>query len=119
MSAAPAWQAPRAAGKVRPAWLAAAAALSVATWLAVELTTQHLTHPRFAEMLAAARTMQAASRVLMREKEARALLAPVAADPNRTGMIGLEFTAITTTLGDLPSKRTTTNPDFAAALVRS
>jgi poly-gamma-glutamate system protein len=33
-------------------------------------------------------------------------------------MIGNEYTPITTTLGDLPSKRTTTNPDFAAALVR-
>jgi poly-gamma-glutamate system protein len=46
------------------------------------------------------------------------LLQPAQADPNRTGMIGPEFTAITTTLGDAPAKRTTTNPDFAAALVR-
>jgi poly-gamma-glutamate system protein len=109
---------PRAAAKVRPAWLALFAAVSVATWLAVELTTQRVTHPRFAEMLAAARTMQAASRVLVQEKETRGLMAPPDADPNRTGMIGPEYTPITTTLGDLSSKRTTTNPDFAAALVR-
>jgi poly-gamma-glutamate system protein len=109
---------PYVAAKLRPHWLAAAAALSVATWLAVEMTTQRATHPRFAEMLTAARTMQAASRVLVLEKEQRGLAAPLDADPNRSGMIGPEFTAITTTLGDLPSKRTTTNPDFAAALVR-
>ena len=92
--------------------------MSVAAWLTVELATHRPIHPRYAEMLTAARTMQAASRVLVAEKEARGLMQGSEADPNRTGMIGAEFTAITTTLGDLPSKRTTTNPDFAAALVR-
>jgi poly-gamma-glutamate system protein len=38
-------------------------------------------------------------------------------DPNLTGLIGSEFTKITTTLGDLEAKRTTTNPNFAALLV--
>ena len=108
--------------RIRLARLAAAAVLSVAAWLAVEFATHRPIHPRYAEMLAAARTMQAASRVLVAEKEARGLLqgrgADHAADPNRTGMIGPEYTAITTTLGDLAAKRTTTNPDFAAALVR-
>jgi poly-gamma-glutamate system protein len=33
-------------------------------------------------------------------------------------MIGQEYTPITTTIGELPAKRTATNPDFAAALVR-
>src|SRR3546814_20495900 len=33
-------------------------------------------------------------------------------------MIGPEFTVITTSLGSLPAKRTTTMPDFAGALVR-
>src|SRR5262245_35149654 len=118
MSAAFASQGPRAVAKVRPGWLVLGAILTVGSWLAVELTTQRVTHPRFAEMLSAARTMQAASRVLAREMEARGLLASPHDDPNRTGMIGAEFTPITTTLGELPAKRTTTNPDFAAALVR-
>ncbi len=38
-------------------------------------------------------------------------------DPNRTGLIGLPDSAITTTLGHLEAKRTTTNPDFAALIV--
>jgi poly-gamma-glutamate system protein len=75
-------------------------------------------HPRSVEMLAAARTLQTASRVIATEKKARALSQSDAVDPNRTGLIGPEFTAITTTMGDLASKRTVTNPDFAAALVR-
>jgi poly-gamma-glutamate system protein len=75
-------------------------------------------HPRYAEMLNAARTVQAASRVLLAEREMRGLMQGREVDPNRTGMIGSEFTAITTTLGDLAAKRTTTNPDFAAALAR-
>jgi poly-gamma-glutamate system protein len=93
--------------------------LSIAAWLAAELAADRPIHPRYAEMLAAARTMQAASRVLVAEKEARGLLQGKEVDPNRTGMIGPEYTGITTTLGDLAAKRTTTNPDFAAALART
>jgi poly-gamma-glutamate system protein len=112
---APRW---RQRTRIRPAWLAAAAAVSVAMWLAVELASHSPIHPRYAEMLNAARAMQAASRLLAAEKAARGLMQDSQADPNRTGIIGPEFTSITTTLGDLASKRTTTNPDFAAALVR-
>ena len=118
MKAASAWRPPRVRGELRPAWLALAAALSMAMWLAIEFATQPPIHPRYAEMLMAARAMQAASGVLAAEKERLGLMAPASADPNRTGMIGPEFTVLTTTLGDLASKRTTTNPDFAAALVR-
>lgn len=39
-------------------------------------------------------------------------------DPNRTGLIGIEYSPMTTTLGDLSAKRSATNPDFAALLVR-
>ncbi len=109
---------PHAKSRFSARWLGAAAAASLGLWLIFELTFQAPTHPLYADMLAAARTMQAASRVLVTEKEARGLLAPPEADPNRTGMIGQEFTPITTTLGDLESKRTATNPDLAAALVK-
>jgi poly-gamma-glutamate system protein len=39
-------------------------------------------------------------------------------DPNQTGLVGEEFTPITTTLGNLEAKQTALNPDFAALLVR-
>jgi len=39
------------------------------------------------------------------------------ADINRTGMIGLEYSFITTTIGNLEAKRTATNPNMAAVVV--
>ena len=39
-------------------------------------------------------------------------------DPNRTGLIGVEWSSITTTLGDLQAKRTATNPMWAAYVAR-
>jgi poly-gamma-glutamate system protein len=41
-----------------------------------------------------------------------------ALDPNRTGIIGDEFTPLTTSLGELEAKRTTTNPAFAGLMVK-
>ncbi|MDO4266657.1 MAG: poly-gamma-glutamate system protein [Eubacteriales bacterium] len=38
-------------------------------------------------------------------------------DVNETGLIGSDYSFITTTLGDLPAKRTTTNPNMAAIIV--
>src|SRR5260370_10381355 len=104
--------------RIPPAWLAAAAILSVTLWLGAEFATRHPVHPRHAEMLNAARAMEAASRVLVAERQMRGLMQGREIDPNRTGMIGSEYTAITTSRGGLAAKRTTTNPDFAAALVR-
>jgi poly-gamma-glutamate system protein len=39
-------------------------------------------------------------------------------DPNETNLIGVEYSQITTTIGDLIAKRTSTNPDFSALIVR-
>ena len=39
-------------------------------------------------------------------------------DPNYTGIMGEEFTLLTTSVGDESAKRTGTNPNFAAVLVR-
>jgi poly-gamma-glutamate system protein len=109
--------APRVQSRLKPMWLALAAALSIALWLVIEQALQRPIHPQFAEMLMAARSMQTASRVLWLEKEMRSLTPPMQVDPNRTGMIGQEYTSLTTTIGELPAKRTATNPDLAAALV--
>jgi len=40
-----------------------------------------------------------------------------ALDPNETGIIGEEFTPLTTSLGEVSAKRTSANPAFAALLV--
>ncbi len=109
---------PLARTKVRLRWLVAAAMTATLIWMGVERLSRRAIHPQFAQMLTAARTMQDASMVLRGEKEALGLLQPPDIDPNRTGMIGAEFTGLTTTLGDLPAKRTATNPDLAALLVK-
>ncbi len=41
-----------------------------------------------------------------------------ALDPNQTGIIGEEFTPLTTSLGEVEAKRTAANPAFAAVVVR-
>jgi len=38
-------------------------------------------------------------------------------DPNQTGIIGKDYTDLTTTLGSLSSKRTSTNPNLAGVIV--
>lgn len=38
-------------------------------------------------------------------------------DPNQTGLIGIRYSRLTTSLGHLEAKRTTTNPEFAALVV--
>jgi poly-gamma-glutamate system protein len=90
----------------------------IATAVAALASAPAAPNLRYTEMMAAARVMQEAGTILYGEKAARGLLPPQGADPNRTGMIGFEYTPMTTEIGQLPSKRTTTNPDFAAALVR-
>jgi len=69
------------------------------------------------EMRAAAETMAAAEAALLHCRGgADAVLS--AADINRTGLLGREFSELTTSVGQLEAKRTTTNPNFAALAVR-
>lgn len=98
--------------------LVLASVVSISAWLAAEATLGQFTHPASAQMQLASRIMQAASQIARAEKRERGLLQPVEVDPNQTGLIGPEFTEITTSLGVLEAKRTATNPDLAAALAR-
>ena len=68
-------------------------------------------------MIAAASLMEKAIAVVREGRLARGIkLSPD--DVNRTGLIGLRYSPLTTTLGDLAAKRTTINPNMAALLVR-
>lgn len=98
--------------------LAAGATASLALWAVAEHWAATAAHSRSERMLLAAERSLAAQQAVRIAKEARGLMQPAAIDPNRTGLIGPEWSEITTTLGILPAKRTATNPDFAAALVR-
>ena len=91
----------------------AAAGLSLVYLLSIRFLP-FLPRPVRAEMAAAARLMAAATAAVKDCRAAKNIPLDRAADPNATGLIGLESSAITTSLGGLEAKRTTTNPNFAA-----
>lgn len=69
-------------------------------------------------MLDAKRLMVKLSKEIYIEKRNRGIDIDRKLDILESGLIGEEFTGITTTLGDLDSKRLSTNPDFAAYFVK-
>lgn len=102
---------------VRAALWILAALLSAAALLAERRISAYAPSPHYPEMARAAGIMAEA---LDRVREARAAagvdLDPLR-DPNRTGLIGVEYSETTTTLGDLEAKRTASVPDTAALAV--
>lgn len=70
-----------------------------------------------AEMTSASRLMAGAIVAIRECRESRGIPLDPATDPNRTGLIGLETSPITTSAGRLEAKRTTTNPNFAGLVV--
>jgi poly-gamma-glutamate system protein len=70
------------------------------------------------ELLQASRLMAKAEAVVLECRERRGIPVDEQTDSNRTGLVGLETSSITTSLGNLAAKRTTANPNFAGLLVR-
>ncbi|MDR1827872.1 MAG: poly-gamma-glutamate system protein [Methylobacteriaceae bacterium] len=97
----------------------AAAAVTVLAALII-LEARGLPEPSPLERLErqAAVTMEQASAVVRAAREASGYPIHDVLDPNRTGLIGLEYSDITTTEGSLIAKRTSTNPAFAAVVAR-
>jgi poly-gamma-glutamate system protein len=69
------------------------------------------------EMTRASGFMKSVSELLRECRQARGLSVDEDSDINRTGLIGLEYSQITTSIGSLEAKRTTTNPNMAGLLV--
>jgi poly-gamma-glutamate system protein len=70
------------------------------------------------EQIQAAQLMKICLETIKEERLKRNIPLDVGLDPNQTGIIGEEYTQLTTTLGNLEAKRTSTNPAFAALLVK-
>lgn len=68
-------------------------------------------------MLEASQKTQNAFEAIKKEKLSRGFNISTLDDPNMTGLIGEAYTEITTTLGNLEAKRSTTNPNIAAMIV--
>ena len=71
----------------------------------------------YEEKYEAARLMKQCLEEIRAEKLKRGIEIDLEYDKNNTGIIGVEFNGITTTLGSLESKRTSANPNFAAVIV--
>ena len=101
----------------RDGLLVAAAALLLAGYLALGYFSVEQAAPWVEEKLAASRLAQRAMDAVKAEKRARGIAIDKTADLNETGLIGLRWSGMTTTLGVLEAKRTSTHPDFAALTV--
>ena len=66
----------------------------------------------------AAMRMQAAAAALKQYRQELGIPLDQALDPNQTGLIGLDYSDLTTTVGSLTAKRTACNPAFAGIMVR-
>lgn len=71
----------------------------------------------YEDKLAAAEATEACIQAVRRRKEELGISIDLASDVNRTGVIGQSYSAITTTLGNLEAKRTSTDPNMAAVVV--
>jgi len=87
-------------------------------FIVVEFTKKIQPVPYYQEQLEAAKLMKDCLAVIKEERLKRNLPIDLELDPNQTGIIGEEYTRLTTTLGNLSAKRTSTNPAFAALLVK-
>ena len=98
--------------------LVAVAVLLAVLYYAVQ--PEHFTgkHRFYPEMIAAAQKMRRLQQAVRQEMLRRGIEIDTTVDRLDSGLIGVEWSGITTTLGQLESKRTSVNPDFAALLVR-
>ncbi|MFH1939950.1 MAG: poly-gamma-glutamate system protein [bacterium] len=86
--------------------------------LLIEQTKFVQTTSYYTEQIQAAQLMKSSLEVIKEERLKRNIPLDMGLDPNQTGIIGKEYTQLTTTLGNLEAKRTSTNPAFAALLVK-
>ena len=86
--------------------------------VATELLAHNEPHPAAEAMNKAARRMAQAEAVVAKKRLAMGLPMDPTLDPYQTGLIGAESSILTTTVGDIVSKRTSTNTAFAALIVR-
>jgi poly-gamma-glutamate system protein len=96
---------------------ASAGAVSLIAWIGLGVVSPPPTIPWTQEMVTAAASMRGAIESVSRAASDMGLGPDAALDPNGTGLIGPELGPLFTTLGQLESKRTSTNPDLAALMV--
>ena len=98
-----------------------AGVISLLAFLLVRVTAPEPALRQTPEMVAAAHLMSGAVSSVGEHRESMGSSTRQSIDegidPNRTGLIGPQYTPLFTTVGHLEAKRTTTNPDMAALVV--
>jgi poly-gamma-glutamate system protein len=95
-----------------------ASMISIIAFLSVKIFTSEYSLPYSDARVKASQIMQNAISTISAFHDSAGIPVDLATDPNRTGLIGSEISPIATTLGNLEAKQTTTNPNFAALIVR-
>jgi len=103
--------------KIPPARLFIIAICALAVIGAAEASKKFQEDPLLSRKIAAAQKMAAAMAAVKEERLRSGAAINPAMDPNQTGFIGEEYNDLTTSLGSLTAKRTSTNPNFAGLLV--
>jgi poly-gamma-glutamate system protein len=84
----------------------------------IELNSKTRVEARYyKEKLEASKTAQLALRIIKNRVSEMGIPIDRINDPNETGIIGMQYSPITTERGDLDAKLTSTNPNFAALVV--
>ena len=87
------------------------------SFVLLETTKTRVNAPDYEEKLQAAELTYACHREIHQLKLDRGVSMDANNDINGTGLIGQDYSTITTTLGNLEAKRTSTNPNMAAVVV--
>ena len=95
----------------------AAGIVSLLAWIVLQMVAPGPSIPWSEDMREAARRMDRAITAVAQYCESASIRIDESQDPNRTCLIGPEYSPLFTTLGQLEAKRTTTNPDVAGLLV--
>ncbi len=92
-------------------------ALSLLFFLMAKFIPQREAEEEIRVMRRASEIMKQAMDAIKDCQEEKGILVDKETDPNQTALIGLKFSPITTSLGNLRAKRTTTNPNLAGEVV--
>jgi poly-gamma-glutamate system protein len=92
--------------------------LSLLAFIAVENGKMDVKQDYYQEKLEAARLSQNAAACLKSHRLENSVFVDDVNDPNQTALIGQEYTLITTDQGNIESKLSATNPNFAAVIVQ-
>lgn len=92
--------------------------VGVTGYLLLETSKSSVHHATFEQQTAAAELMLKSLDAVKQYRLDLGLPINRETDPNGTGLIGETFTEITTSIGNIEAKQTSTNPSFAALMVR-